>query len=349
MVLDEVDLQIRPQELRHGLLHELVGNGFFRLVFVAGLGRKVVGHKNQAVLDVLPCDLALVLLIFVLIPQILVHCGDKGALRGLFRRAAVFQPGGVVVMLNDLHLVGKAAGGRELHLVFRLVRPVPAPLFRLPEHRRRQGALSGQLSHIVLNPVLIDEFLLFKFSVFLLIAEFEGDSLVDHRLTAQHIRKVFRRDGNVGEHVQIRQPVGAGAGLFAPVRRLHLHLAYDLTPLKVQGIFVTVPPNGDIHIAGGVLGGAGAQAVESQRIFVVVAGEVVVFAAGVQFAVHQLPVVALLLLVPVHRAAPAHILHLDGAVIEPGDGDDPSVSLPRLVNGVGEDLKDGVFAAVQPV
>ena len=96
-------------------------------------------------------------------------------------------------MLDDLHLVGKAAGGGELHLVLRLVRPVPAPLFRLPEHRCRQGALSGQLSHIVLNPVLIDEFLLFKFSVFLLIAEFESNSLVDHRLTAQVGRRQRRQ------------------------------------------------------------------------------------------------------------------------------------------------------------
>ncbi len=71
VVLDEVNLQIRPQELRHGLLHELVGDGFFRLVLVAGLGREVVGDEDQAVLNILPCDLAFVFLIFVLIRRYL--------------------------------------------------------------------------------------------------------------------------------------------------------------------------------------------------------------------------------------------------------------------------------------
>ena len=87
---------------------------------------------------------------------------------------------------------------------------------------------------------------------------------------------------------------------------------------KVQGVFKAVPPDGDVHVPGGVLGGAGAQAVEPQGIFVVVAGDVVVLAAGVQLAVHQLPVVPLLLLIPVHRAAPARVLHLDGAGLQTG-------------------------------
>ena len=110
VVLDEVNLQIRPQELRHGLLHELVGDGFFRLVLVAGLGREVVGDEDQAVLNILPCDLAFVFLIFVLIPQVLIYCGDKSVFCCLFRRAAMLQPGGVVVVLDDLHLVGKEIG-----------------------------------------------------------------------------------------------------------------------------------------------------------------------------------------------------------------------------------------------
>ena len=117
----------------------------------------------------------------------------------------------------------------------------------------------------------------------------------------------------------------------------------------MERVLLAVPPDGDIHVAGGVLGGTGAQAVEAQGILVVVAGEVVVLAAGVQLAVHQLPVVPLLLLVPVHRAAAAHVLHLNGAVQEAGDGDGLSVTLPGLVDGVGENLKDRVLTAVQAV
>ena len=97
------------------------------------------------------------------------------------------------------------------------------------------------------------------------------------------------------------------------------------------------------------MGGAGAQTVETQGVLVVVAGAVVIFAAGVEFTVHQLPVVALFLFVPVHRAAPARVLHLDGTVGKAGEGDDPAVALPGLVDGVGENFKDRVLAAVQSV
>ena len=75
---------------------------------------------------------------------------------------------------------------------------------------------------------------------------------------------------------------------------------------------------------------------------------VVVLAAGVQLAEHQLPVELLLLLVPVHRAAPAEVLHLDGVILIPGDGDQGAVALPGLVDGVGQDLKDRVLTALQP-
>ena len=117
----------------------------------------------------------------------------------------------------------------------------------------------------------------------------------------------------------------------------------------MEAVLKAVPPDGHVHVAGGVLGGAGAQTVEAQGVLVVVAGGVVILAAGVKLAVHQLPVVSLLLFIPVHRAAPARVLHLDGAVRKAGEGDDPAVALPGLVDGVGEDLKDCVLAAVQSV
>ena len=254
-------------------------------------------------------------------------------------------------MLDDVHLVGKADGTAELHLVFRLVRPVPAPLFRLPEHRSGEAALSGQLRHVVLNAVLIQKLRFLELPRLRLVAEAEGDAGVHHRLALHHVSEVVSRDGNVREHIQIRQPAGAGAGLFALAlgQGALFQLAHDLAPLKVEAVLLAVPPDGDIHVPGSVLGGTGAQAVEAQGVLVVVTGDVVVLAAGVQLAVHQLPVVSLLLLVPVHRAAPAGVLHLDGAVGVAGDGDGAAVALPGLVDGVGQDLEHRVLAAVQAV
>ena len=182
-----------------------------------------------------------------------------------------------------------------------------------------------------------------------LVPEAEGHARVDHGLPLHHVGEILRGDGGVREHVQIRQPPDGGAGLAAPVRRFLLQTAHVLAPLEMQGVFFPVPADGHIHVPGGVLRGAGAETVQSQRVFVVVAAVVVVLSAGVQLAEYQLPVVFLLLLVPVHRAAPALILHLDGAVGEAGDGDEAAVALPRLVDGVGEDLKYRVLAAVQPV
>ena len=166
-------------------------------------------------------------------------------------------------MLNDADPVGKADRRAELDLILRLVRPVPAPLFRLPEDRGRQASLSRQLRHIVLDAVFIKKFRLLKGPRLRLVPEAEGDAGVHYRLALHHIRKILRRNGRVGEHIQIRQPPGPGAGLPAVVlgQRGLPQLAHDLSPLKVQGIFKAVPPDGDVHIPGGILGGAGAQAV----------------------------------------------------------------------------------------
>jgi hypothetical protein len=44
----------------------------------------------------------------------------------------VLQPGGVVVIFDDVDLVGKAEGRRYLHLVLRLVLSVAVPGARTP-------------------------------------------------------------------------------------------------------------------------------------------------------------------------------------------------------------------------
>ena len=117
----------------------------------------------------------------------------------------------------------------------------------------------------------------------------------------------------------------------------------------MEVIAFAVPADDDVHEAGGVLGGAGAQAVETQGVFVVVAAVVVIFSAGIQLAEDQLPVVLADFFVPVHRAAPAEVLDLDAAIPEVGDDDLLAEALAGLVDGVGEDLEHGVLAALQPV
>ena len=254
-------------------------------------------------------------------------------------------------MLDDLHLVGKAEADVELHLVVRLVRPVPAPPLGGEEDRLGEGTLPGQLRHVVLDAVFIEEVGLLKFPRLRLIPQLEGDPGVHHRLALHHVLVVLHRHGDVREDVQVRQPAGPGAGLLglALGEGGLAHLAHQLAPLEVELILKAVPPDRHIHVAGGVLGGAGAQAVEAQGVLVVLAAEVIVLAAGVELAVDQLPVEAALLLVPVHGAAAAGILHLDGPVQEARHGDALAVARPGLVDGVGEDLKDGVLAALQGV
>ena len=346
-VFDEVDLQLALQKLRHGLLDEFVVDGLLGLVLVGGLGGEVVGDKDQAVLDVVPGELALALLVLALGLQVAVDGGDEGGAHRLLRGAAVLQPGGVVVVLDDLHPVREAEGDRQLHLVVGLVGPVPALPLGLPEHRLGEAVLPGELPDIVLDAVLIFEVGGLELAPHL-VAEPEGDPGVDHRLALQHVQEVLHRDVDVGEDLQIGLPAEFGAGLFAGIGRL-LEAADVLALFKVEGVLLAVPVDDGVEEFAGVLGGAGAQAVEAQGVLVVVPLQVVVLAAGVELAEDQLPVELALLLVPVHRAAPAEVLHLDGLVGIPGHGDEIAVALPGLVDGVGEDLENGMLTALQPI
>jgi hypothetical protein len=116
----------------------------------------------------------------------------------------------------------------------------------------------------------------------------------------------------------------------------------------VKVIPEAIPADGSIEEFGCVLGSAGAQAVEAQGIFVVLA-VFAVLATGIQLTEHQLPVVTLFLFVVVHRAATAEVLHFHGVIFIPGDDDGIAVTLTGFVDGVTEDLKHGVLAALQVV
>lgn len=127
----------------------------------------------------------------------------------------------------------------------------------------------------------------------------------------------------------------AGAGLFEAGGFL-FEATNILALLKVEIILKAVPINLHIHIFRGILGSAGAQAIEAQGKLIASIPLAVIFTAGVQFTEHQLPVIPLFLGVIIHGTAPAKVLHLHRMVLEPGDDDLSSIALASLVDGVGK-------------
>ena len=117
----------------------------------------------------------------------------------------------------------------------------------------------------------------------------------------------------------------------------------------MERVLIAVAPDGDVHVFGRVLRGAGAETVGSQRKIVIAALVVVVFAACIQFAENKLPVEAFFSGVPIQRAAAAVVFHLDGTVGESGKRDEITVSLAGFVDGIGQNFEGGVRAAIQTV
>ena len=249
-----------------------------------------------------------------------------------------------MIELDVGNLLAEAEGGRDFQLHFRPVVRVTAPALGLPVHGHGKGIVPHQLLHILPDAVGIAEFLGLELAAHL-VAEPEGDALVDHRLTAQHIPEVFHGNVNLRKNLFVRLPVEKGAGLF-PVRGGLFQAADVPALLKMEVIPEAIPADGSVEILRGVLGGAGAQTVEAQRILIVLA-VFAVLAAGVHLTEHQLPVIALLPLVIIHGTATAEILHLHAEVLVAGDDDGIAIALSGLINGVGENLKHRVLAALQ--
>ncbi len=256
-----------------------------------------------------------------------------------------------MVVLEDVGLVGEAEGRGDLDLVFRLVLAVASPALGGDEVGSGQRPFPGKLRHVIHDAVFVAVVPGLEAPA-LLQPQTEGDARVDHRLAVQHVLKIVRRDVDVRKDLDVRPPADRGAGLL-PVGRLGDQLlplfAAGLALFEVQGVFLLVAPDRHVHVLGGVLRGAGAESVKAEGVFVIAAVGVFVLAARVELAEHELPVEALFHGIPVQRAAAAEVLHLDGLVLKVSKRDQVAVALPRLVNGVGEDLKNGVLAAVQPV
>ena len=103
----------------------------------------------------------------------------------------------------------------------------------------------------------------------------------------------------------------------------------------------------NVHPFGGILRGAKAKSVKTQGIFIIAAG--VIFSSGIKLTKKQLPVIALLVAVPIHRAAAAEILHLYGTVLIPRYRYLVAIAGSRFVNGVGYNLKNRMLAALYSV
>ena len=127
-----------------------------------------------------------------------------------------------------------------------------------------------------------------------------------------------------------------------------MQTAHVLAVFEVQVIVETVPVDVRSHPGAGILGGAQAQAVEAERE-VIVAFPFAVFAARVQFTEHQVPVPALLCFVVIHRDAAAEVFDLHAVVRVQGHIDVIAVTVPGFVDGVGDNLKDGMGAPIHPV
>ena len=115
--------------------------------------------------------------------------------------------------------------------------------------------------------------------------------------------------------------------------RFLMQAAHILAFLEVQGIPLAIADYNHIHEFAGILGGAGSKAVETQGIFIVAIPAVLT--AGIEFTEDQLPVIPLLCLIPIYRAAAALVVHLDRAIQIADDGDEAAIASPSLVNGVG--------------
>ena len=350
-LFEEVDFQIVLQEIRHRLRDEFVGDGLLGLVLVAGAGGEAGRDIDQAVLHILKADGALALLIKILVLQVLVDLVDEGRAHRVFGAAAVLQPGGVVVVFQQLHLIGEAEGRAHLYLIFRLVLAVAAGGLALAAEHRGQGVLARRLGHVVGDAVLVAPALLPGLAgggvLLLFVGEVQGQPRVDDGLTAQHILVIAAGHVDVGEDLVVRLPVDDASGAAALIRFL-LQAADVLALFEVQMIMIAVAVDVGRHPGRRILGGAQAQTVQAQAELVVVLA-LAVFAACIHLAEQQFPVVAALTVVPVHGHAAAKVLDDDTAVLAAGHVDGVAVAVAGLVDGVGDDLKDRMGAALHTV
>ena len=211
---------------------------------------------------------------------------------------------------------------------------------------RGQALIANQFVDVIGDTVLVEVLVLLRVTAGFIL-ENKRHTVVYHSLAAQHIFKAVGRDGDVGKDLGVRLPADDRAGALA-LERLLLQAAHVLAFFKVEVVVEAIAVDVGGHPLAGVLGGAQAQAVEAQAE-IVVAAALGVFAAGVQLAEDKVPVPAVLSLVVVHRDAAAEVLNLNDVVGVEGDVDAVAMAVTGFIDGVGDDLKDGMGTAFHAV
>ena len=322
------------------------------LIFVGRHRRKAVDDQRQTVGNVIEGDLAFVFGVEIVGLQMLVDGVEERQPNRLVRGAAVLQKTGVVVVFQQADCVGKAERDVRFEFVFGLVLTVAPLCLHVPGNRQGQAVLADQFGEIVGDAVGIAVGVFRKAAVLLLGAEDKGDARIDDRLPPQQVLKKCNRNADIGEDLQVRLPMhhSTGApGFFAgegTLLQLAVHLALAESDGALGGTVVGV----NLHVFRAVLRCAGAKTVKPQRIFVGRRlGVVVVFSSGVELAINQVPVPAPLGFVPAKRNAAPEILNRQAAVAIDGGNNPGPVPFARFVNGIGENFKKRVLAALQTV
>jgi len=140
-----------------------------------------------------------------------------------------------------------------------------------------------------------------------------------------------------------------GAGILLLIWLLD-ELSGGFAMLKVHFIAPAVPMHLCVHIFRGILRCAEAQSIQAEGVFIAAVAVVgVIFSAGIKLAENKLPIKLRFIFIIIHRNTAAKILHFNGAVYITSYHNPIAKPLARLVNRVGEDFKNRVLAALQPV
>ncbi|EJX07188.1 hypothetical protein EVA_04701 [gut metagenome] len=258
----------------------------------------------------------------------------------------MLQPAGVVVVFQHLHFVRETERSAHFDLVFGQICTVATVCLRLKANYRSHSVNTCHLVYIILNTFLVIKLLgdLFRSGF---IHQHQSEACVDHRLTAHGVSKVLSGDTGVGKYLVVWFPANDGSS-FSAWSRFTGHFSHRFTFLELQMIMgaVTVYIGG--HPFTGILGGTKAQTVQAQRIFIVVFTGCK-FASGIHLTKKQFPVVALLLLVIIHRQATTTVFNLHAAVFETSQGNFVSIALTGFIDRIGKNFKNRMGTPVHTV
>ena len=210
---------------------------------------------------------------------------------------------------------------------------------------RGQSLFAAQLRQIILDAVFIA--IAESLTAFLII-QLEKQTCIHHRLLFKHILKICQRDMDICENIPIRPPGDlCTCGVFF---RRFLHQTAHIFPFfKVELIAHAIPIDDRIHKFRSILGGTSTQTIQTQAEFIVFTCIVLIFPPCVKLTENQFPVETVFLRIIIHRDPTAMILHQNRLIFITDDFDLFAKAFPCLVDGIGKDLKKGVFTPIQAI